>query len=160
MMRIAVISGVFVVVAWGFLIEQTANAQQPPAAAENGAAEPVEAPNEAVPLPPNIYPYPTESHPPVFVTEVYRHGRHTSSRHLNVFIYGMKPDVWQLLHCYQPSCSSSCGGLCSHQYGYGGRRGLTPVDPRSDDVAPLPPLPPIGVDPEPAASDPFQDDTP
>ncbi len=171
MIRIALFSGFFVVVAWGFLTEQSAHAQQPPAAADNGAAEPAADSNAAAALPPNVYPYPTESHPPVFVTEVYLHGKHSRSRHLNVFVYGMKPDVWQILNCYQPCCCSSrgiccdcrnkgryayAGQQCRNQYGYGQQAIPTPIDPPSSDAAPPPPLPPIGVDPGPAAPDPFQ----
>jgi hypothetical protein len=175
MIRLVVISGFFVVVAWGFLIEGTADAQQPAVAEENGAAEPAAAEDPRAPLPPNVYPYPRGSHPPVFVTEVYRHSKHSSSRHLNVFVYGMKPDVWQLLHCYQPCCCSPSGICCDcrnqgryayeghqcrNQYGYGPQAAPTPLDPTLDDNAPPPPLPPIGVDPGPAASDPFQNDAP
>jgi hypothetical protein len=175
MIRLAVISASFVLVAWGFSINESANAQQPPAAQEDGAAAPAAGENQAAPLPPNVYPYPRGAHPPVFVTEVYRLGRHQNSRNLNVFVYGMKPDVWQILNCYQPCCCSSSGICCDcrnqgryayegypcrNQYGYGSQAIPTPVDPSLDDAAPPPPLPPIGVDPGPAAPDPFQNDSP
>ena len=42
------------------------------------------------------------AHPSVFVTEVYRLGKSGRQRQLNVFVDGMKRDVWKILNCYQP----------------------------------------------------------
>ena len=42
--------------------------------------------------------------PTVFVTEVYRIGGRGPQRRLNVYVNGIRRDVWLLLNCYQPRC--------------------------------------------------------
>ncbi|MEE3218730.1 MAG: hypothetical protein VX257_00630 [Planctomycetota bacterium] len=82
---------------------------------------------------PHVYRYPTGSHPPIFVTEIYRHQGHGHRRReLNVFVYGMKPDVWRLLNCYKPCCCVR-GGVCCEKH-------RTAAEPAADD-APPPPAP-------------------
>jgi hypothetical protein len=141
-------ASVFVVLVGSMLVftpDLTAQEEDPPAPPAAAASQPAAQPT------PHVYPYPTGSHPPVFVTEIYRHKGHSQHRRqLNVFVYGMKPDIWQILHCYKPCCCST-NGICCQKH-------RQPVAPPVIDT-PLPPTP-AGVDPvaPPAPVDPFSED--